>query len=254
MLRRSFSGLIHCIQLVYVAAEDYAAGVACGQRIKINTLRNEEIVVVAGQCLDCLPGDIEVSTDVFYVFEDSENIAFNANWNFIATDVSQQEITQPVKSIQTDSPTRVQAISSFLRSRPHHSPRALLSSRRNDIASVPNSHSTIQAGSVATPVLTSIPDKRDDNTSFTWYAVGLGACGHRNKPSDYVVALNAVEFGSGQQCGRKIEIHAEGKTAVAYIVDKCPGCVRGGLDLSQSLFEHFAPTKKGVLHGSWRFI
>jgi hypothetical protein len=47
---------------------------------------------------------------------------------------------------------------------------------------------------------------------------------------------------------------AEGKTAMAEIVDECPGCGAGGLDLSHGLFEHFAPDTKGVLSGSWRFV
>lgn len=33
--------------------------------------------------------------------------------------------------------------------------------------------------------------KRFDNARFTYYAVGLGACGSTNQPSDFVCALHS---------------------------------------------------------------
>ncbi|KIJ68418.1 hypothetical protein HYDPIDRAFT_24700 [Hydnomerulius pinastri MD-312] len=52
-----------------------------------------------------------------------------------------------------------------------------------------------------------------------------GACGATNSASDWIVALN-----SG-----------------------CPTCDYGGLDLSQGLFQHFAPTSVGELYGNWYY-
>jgi hypothetical protein len=89
---------------------------------------------------------------------------------------------------------------------------------------------------------------------MTWYDVGLGACGWTNKPSDFVVAINSAQYGSGQHCGRRIEIRAYGKSAIAQVVDECPSCSPNGLDLSKSLFAHFAPTDKGVFDASWSFV
>ncbi|KAG6880134.1 hypothetical protein C0992_005218 [Termitomyces sp. T32_za158] len=45
-----------------------------------------------------------------------------------------------------------------------------------------------------------------------------------------------------------------GKTTTATIVDECPGCPSGGLDLSVGLFEFFAPLSDGVIFGEWDFI
>ncbi|EPQ53544.1 hypothetical protein GLOTRDRAFT_130888 [Gloeophyllum trabeum ATCC 11539] len=98
---------------------------------------------------------------------------------------------------------------------------------------------------------------RDSNARLTWYDVGLGACGKTNKASDYVVALNAAEFGSGYpgpHCFKQIKITANGKSATATIVDQCPGCPKGGLDLSKGLFSHFANPDVGVLTGSWSYL
>jgi hypothetical protein len=96
--------------------------------------------------------------------------------------------------------------------------------------------------------------KRFDHAQMTYYDVGLGSCGHNNQPSDYVVALNAAQYDSGHHCGQRVQIRANGKTAVAQVVDRCTGCEGHGLDLSEGLFSYFADTKDGVFVASWDFI
>ncbi|KAJ3504013.1 hypothetical protein NLJ89_g8161 [Agrocybe chaxingu] len=98
--------------------------------------------------------------------------------------------------------------------------------------------------------------KRFDGTRWTFYDVGLGACGQTNVASDYIVALNAEQFGSGYpgpNCFKSITLSYNGKTATATIMDSCPGCPYGGLDLSRGLFQHFASEDVGVIYGSWSF-
>jgi hypothetical protein len=100
-----------------------------------------------------------------------------------------------------------------------------------------------------------------------------GACGWDSKDSDWVVAIPRGMWDNGHHCGAQIHITSNGKDAIATIVDEvpslcslyqrspshhyfplqCPGCENADLDLSQGLFEHFAPTSQGVVHGSWTF-
>ncbi|KAI5116837.1 hypothetical protein M0805_009607 [Coniferiporia weirii] len=97
--------------------------------------------------------------------------------------------------------------------------------------------------------------KRFDNEHFTYYDITTGttACGATYSNSDFVVALNGAQYGSGGYCYDSITISAEGKTTTAQIVDECPGCPYGGLDLTEGLFEYFADLSVGVLSGSWNF-
>ncbi|KAF8496706.1 hypothetical protein F5888DRAFT_1832586 [Russula emetica] len=98
------------------------------------------------------------------------------------------------------------------------------------------------------------------NAALTFYDITTGttACGGNYAASDFVVALNAAQFGdtpgSSQYCGASITITCNGKTSPAFVVDKCPGC-RGvnGLDLTEGLFESFAPLSVGVLTCEWSF-
>ncbi|KAJ4488163.1 RlpA-like double-psi beta-barrel-protein domain-containing protein-containing protein [Lentinula aciculospora] len=96
-------------------------------------------------------------------------------------------------------------------------------------------------------------EKRFDNSRFTYYEDGLGACGQTNKPSDFIVALNSAQFNGGQYCFQMITISIGGKSAQAQIMDECPGCPYGGLDFSEGLFEFFGSLDLGVLTGSWNF-
>ncbi|KAI8998806.1 RlpA-like double-psi beta-barrel-protein domain-containing protein-containing protein [Trametes punicea] len=95
------------------------------------------------------------------------------------------------------------------------------------------------------------------NARLTYYEVGMGACGQKNVPSDFIVALNSASYGQGYpgpNCFRPIEITYNGKTAQAIVMDECPGCPGpGGLDLSEGLFQYFAPLSEGVLYASWRY-
>ncbi|TXT07126.1 hypothetical protein VHUM_03296 [Vanrija humicola] len=87
----------------------------------------------------------------------------------------------------------------------------------------------------------------------TYYEVGLGACGHTNSGSEFVVALNAPQYSGGAYCGQSVTISANGKSTQATVVDLCPGCPYGALDLSESLFTYFNPTSVGVFTIDWSF-
>ncbi|KAH9056392.1 RlpA-like double-psi beta-barrel-protein domain-containing protein-containing protein [Lactarius vividus] len=104
--------------------------------------------------------------------------------------------------------------------------------------------------------------KRFANARFTYYVVGLGACGHYNKPSDFIVALNSAQYGNGGYCGATITITYGGKSTPATVMDEatipssalgCPGCPYAGLDLSEGLFSFFASTNVGTFYGEWEF-
>jgi len=68
-----------------------------------------------------------------------------------------------------------------------------------------------------------------------------------------LTAHNTVEDIQALTASKKITISYGGKSTEATILDECPGCPYGGLDLSQGLFEFFAPTSAGVIYGEWSF-
>ncbi|CAK9780168.1 hypothetical protein CC85DRAFT_274160 [Cutaneotrichosporon oleaginosum] len=98
-----------------------------------------------------------------------------------------------------------------------------------------------------------IPHAKRFEGKATYYVAGLGACGNYNTGADMIVALNQAQWDGGAHCGKSITITEGGKTAQATIVDLCPGCPYGALDLSESLFSVFHDHGKGVFQLSWNF-
>ncbi|KAH9174805.1 plant expansin [Lactarius sanguifluus] len=95
--------------------------------------------------------------------------------------------------------------------------------------------------------------KRFNHARFTYYDVGLGTCGHYNKPNDFIVAINSAQYSNGDYCGSTITITYGGKSTQAVIMDECSGCPYAGLALSEGLFSFFASTDVGVIYGEWVF-
>lgn len=100
-------------------------------------------------------------------------------------------------------------------------------------------------------------DKRQTgNSRWSFYNTetgNAGSCGRHIKNSEFVVAMNMVEYNKERHCFKQIILEYGGKTATATIGDACPGCPWGALDLSTELFRYFAPLDKGIIYGSWRF-
>ncbi|PVU91418.1 hypothetical protein BB559_004150 [Furculomyces boomerangus] len=96
----------------------------------------------------------------------------------------------------------------------------------------------------------------------TYYKTGMGACGGVSKDTDLIVALNSVQYGNhwpnpnkAECCGRCVLIRNEtGKTVKARVVDKCPECVHGDLDLSPEAFKALSDLSVGRMKILWEFV
>ncbi|KAG8681567.1 hypothetical protein FRC11_000960 [Ceratobasidium sp. 423] len=90
--------------------------------------------------------------------------------------------------------------------------------------------------------------------SATYFAPGLGACGGTNGPAEHIVALNVAQWDGGAHCWHHVMIQAYGKQVEAAIVDQCPGCSWGDLDMAPGLFTEFAPLDVGRFGITWWYI
>lgn len=97
--------------------------------------------------------------------------------------------------------------------------------------------------------------RRDTSScgSSTYYnpSVGTGACGWENADSEFVVALPYDYFNNS--CGQSITITAAGRSVTAKIVDLCPSCEEGHVDMSPALFEQFAGLPQGRVDTCWSY-
>ncbi|KAI8084067.1 RlpA-like double-psi beta-barrel-protein domain-containing protein-containing protein [Gilbertella persicaria] len=91
----------------------------------------------------------------------------------------------------------------------------------------------------------------------TYYTPGLGSCGGENSDSDMIAALNHVQMSNGANsnnnpnCGRSISIKGPNGSVTVKIVDTCPGCASGDIDMSPAAFAKIADLADGRVPISW---
>jgi len=90
----------------------------------------------------------------------------------------------------------------------------------------------------------------------TYYdATGAGNCSFDPSPSDLLVAaLNAPDYAHAAWCGACLAVTGPLGDVVVRIVDQCPGCKHGDLDLSREAFTKIAPLSAGRVAISWHEV
>ncbi|KAK7460919.1 DPBB1 domain-containing protein [Stygiomarasmius scandens] len=90
--------------------------------------------------------------------------------------------------------------------------------------------------------------------SATWFHPGLGACGFINTDSDFVVAVSSQIFNSGL-CNRRMNANYQGRSVQVTVVDSCPGCGAGDIDLSPAAFSQLADLSVGRIQPvQWNIV
>jgi hypothetical protein len=87
-----------------------------------------------------------------------------------------------------------------------------------------------------------------------------GACGIIPKNLNKFAALNHKQFHSGNHCGKCLKLKHRGKSTIVQLVDMCPSCKHGSVDISHIAFGELVngvhdASKIGILHGiSWEEV
>jgi expansin len=101
--------------------------------------------------------------------------------------------------------------------------------------------------------------ERADGTSAqtaTYYASGgLGNCSYPSLPADRLyVALSPSEYRSATACGGYLQVKGPDGSVRVKVVDQCPGCATGHIDLSESAFAKIAPLSAGLVDVSYTYL
>jgi expansin (peptidoglycan-binding protein) len=90
----------------------------------------------------------------------------------------------------------------------------------------------------------------------TYYtATGDGACMFGPSPGDLMVAaMNAVEYNNSAVCGEYVHVIGPKGEVTVRIVDLCPECQAGHLDLSREAFAKIADLPLGIVTISWQVV
>jgi len=87
----------------------------------------------------------------------------------------------------------------------------------------------------------------------TYYdATGIGSCSL--EPERRVAALSAADYDHAAWCGACLAVAGPLGEVVVRVVDQCPGCKHGDLDLSREAFAAIAPLSGGRTKVTWRIV
>ena len=89
----------------------------------------------------------------------------------------------------------------------------------------------------------------------TYYAAdGTGACGLPASPNDLnVAAMNGSQY-KKSWCGQCVLVTGPKGSVKVRIVDLCPGCAQGDLDLSKQSFTAIATLSAGRVKITWHAV
>jgi expansin (peptidoglycan-binding protein) len=90
----------------------------------------------------------------------------------------------------------------------------------------------------------------------TYYdANGTGNCSFDPSPNDLMVAaMNAADYDHAAWCGACLAVSGPNGEITVRVVDQCPGCKHGDLDLSKEAFAMLAPLATGRIRIAWHEV
>lgn len=98
------------------------------------------------------------------------------------------------------------------------------------------------------------PTRSGEATYYT-FADGSGNCGFDPTPNDLRVgAMNATDYAGSAACGGCVRINGPNGTVTVRIVDQCPECPKGNIDLSPQAFDYLAAQSAGRIPITWEYV
>jgi expansin (peptidoglycan-binding protein) len=100
------------------------------------------------------------------------------------------------------------------------------------------------------------PIPADESGAGTYYnADGTGNCSFDASPGDLMVAaMNAADYSHAAWCGACLLVTGPNGQIIVRVVDQCPGCSHGDLDLSQQAFALLSPLAAGRIAITWHEV
>jgi expansin (peptidoglycan-binding protein) len=104
-------------------------------------------------------------------------------------------------------------------------------------------------------------EKRSFSGDATYYnpSAGTNSCGTQASDSDIMAAMNVDQMQNGANpnanpnCGRKVSIKGPKGSVTVTILDTCPGCASGDIDMSPAAFDKIADEAQGRVPITWNW-
>ena len=85
-------------------------------------------------------------------------------------------------------------------------------------------------------------------THYELASGGMGNCSYPSPPAGQLyVALSPAEYGGSAACGSYLQVTGPDGSVTVEVVDQCPECQAGHIDLSEQAFARIAPLNAGLV-------
>ncbi|MBI5532342.1 MAG: hypothetical protein HY898_06490 [Deltaproteobacteria bacterium] len=99
------------------------------------------------------------------------------------------------------------------------------------------------------------PKTYTGDATYYDFADGSGNCGFPATPNDLMVgAMNQTDYAGSAACGACAQIQGPDGTITIRVVDRCPECKPGDIDLSPSAFAKIADPALGRVTITWNYV
>jgi expansin len=99
------------------------------------------------------------------------------------------------------------------------------------------------------------PQRHEGEGTYYDFADGSGNCSFPATPDDLMVAaMNHVDYASSAVCGACIDVTGPKGSVRVRVVDQCPGCPEGDVDLSPEAFDRIADRAAGRVPIAWTYV
>ena len=91
--------------------------------------------------------------------------------------------------------------------------------------------------------------------TFYTTADGSGNCSFDKSPNDLMIgAMNATDYAASAACGGCAHVEGPNGDITIRIVDQCPECPQGNIDLSPTAFDGIAERAQGRVSITWTYV
>jgi expansin len=92
-------------------------------------------------------------------------------------------------------------------------------------------------------------------THYELASGGMGNCSYPSPPAGQLyVALPPSEYGGSAACGSYLQVSGPDGSVTVEVVDQCPECQAGHIDLSEQAFAKIAPLSAGLVPVTYRTL
>jgi hypothetical protein len=92
-------------------------------------------------------------------------------------------------------------------------------------------------------------------TATHYVLAGLPNCSYPSPPAnDLFVALPSAEYDGAAACGGYLTVTGPDGSVTVQVIDQCPDCAAGHIDLSEPAFAELAPLSAGLINVRYQYL